>query len=168
MMGFMSHSSRNLRALPLGILVVASGAATPATAQSHHPATAQAPCAPRITARGATFFFGNEGGNLKRSGTRVWADGSIQTGAGPRTAADRALADSVVALARLARQSAFWTTTARPITKPTRNPDMARHFVEVHLRCGTKGALYPADSEPAAFHELFERLGAITNAATER
>jgi hypothetical protein len=168
MMVFTSRTSRISFARRLAGLVLASAAATPAMAQAHHPGAAQHPCAPRLTAQGATFFFGNEGGNLKRSGIRLWANGSVQVGSGRHTAPDPALADSVAALAGFARRSAFWTTTARPITKPTRNPDMARHFVEARLRCGTKSALYAADNEPAAFHELFARLTGITKGATQR
>ena len=125
-------------------------------------------CAPRASAQGAAFVFGNGGGNLKRSFTRLWADGSLQPASGRRSPPNAALDDSVAALARFARESAFWTTIAPRITRPTRNPDMARHFLEVHLRCGAKTSVYPADAEPAAFHELFTRLTAISEGAARR
>ena len=54
------------------------------------------------------------------------------------------------------------------ITRPTRNPDMARRYLEVHLRCGTKRSLYPADAEPVAFHELLTRLSAVAELAVAR
>ena len=108
-------------------------------------------------------MFGNEGGNLKRTATRLWANGSVQLAGGRRTGPDAALADSVAALARFTRQSAFWTTAAPRITRPTRNPDMAREYVEAHLQCGARRSLYPADAEPEPFHELYRRL---TNIAT--
>lgn len=126
------------------------------------------PCAPRAATRGPTFVFGNDGGNLRRSAVRLWADGSARVGAGPRSAPDAAIADSVRALALLARESAFWTTVSPRITRPTRNPDMTREYVEVHLRCGSKRSLYPADAEPAAFHELFVRLSAVAKLAAAR
>ena len=113
-------------------------------------------------------MLGNEGGNLKRSASRLWSDGSVQLAGGRRTAPDAAIADSVVALARFARQSSFWTTTAPRITRPTRNPDMARHYLEAHLQCGTKRSLYPADAEPASFHELLTRLTAVAGLAATR
>ena len=125
-------------------------------------------CAPRAAAHGPAFVFGNEGGNMKRSATKLWADGSVQVVPGRRTAPDPAIADSVAALARFARQSAFWTTTAPRITRPTRNPDMARHYLEAHLQCGTKRSLYPADAEPAPFHELITRLTAVAGLAAGR
>jgi hypothetical protein len=125
-------------------------------------------CAPRATAHEPAFVFGNEGGNLKRVATKLWADGSAQLPGGRRTAPDPAIADSVAALARFARQSSFWTTIAPKITRPTRNPDMARHYVDAHLQCGTKRSLYPADTEPAPFHELFTRLAAVADLAAAR
>ena len=125
-------------------------------------------CAPRGTAHGPVFVFGNEGGNLKRSATKLWADGSVQVLPGRQSAPDPAIADSVAALARFARQSSFWRTNAPRITRPTRNPDMAREYVEAHLQCGTKRSLYPADAEPAAFHELITRLATVAALSARR
>jgi hypothetical protein len=112
--------------------------------------------------------FGNAGGNLQRNATKLWANGSVQLRGGARTAPNAAIADSVRALADAARHSSFWVTVAPRITRPTRNPDMAREYVEAHLRCGTKRSLYPADAEPAAFHELFTRLTAVAELAARR
>ena len=142
----------------LPVLAAAQGARQPAANN----------CPPRRTARGPVFVFGNEGGNMKRSASKLWANGSVQVVPGRRTAPDAAIADSVAALSRFARQSAFWTTTAPRITRPTRNPDMARHYLEAHLQCGTKRSLYPADAEPAAFHELITRLTAVAGLAAGR
>ena len=148
-------------------IIVCAGLPAFVSAQATHRSVAQN-CAPRATPRGPAFVFGNEGGNLKRSASKLWANGSVQLAGGRRTAPDAAIADSVVALARFARQSSFWTTTAPRITRPTRNPDMARHYLEVHLRCGTKRSLFPADAEPAAFHELLTRLTAVAQLAAAR
>ena len=154
------------RRVALAMMVCAWVPAVSAALGTRHPGARS--CAPRGTTHGPAFVFGNEGGNLKRSATKLWADGSMQLGASPRTAPDAALADSVAALARLARQSSFWTTTAPKITRPTRNPDMARRYVEAHLQCGTKRSLYPADAEPAAFQELMTRLTAVAELAGSR
>lgn len=147
--------------------IVAASLATVAGAQAAR-ATTQGACGPRAVTRGPTFVFGNQGGNLQRTATKLWADGSVKVGGGARTAPDAAIADSVKALARLAHGSSFWRTIAPRITRPTRNPDMAREYVEAHLRCGTKRSLYPADAEPAAFHELFTRLTAVAELAARR
>ena len=45
---------------------------------------------------------------------------------------------------------------------------MARHYLEAHLQCGAKRSLYPADAEPAAFHELLTRLTAVADLAAAR
>ena len=148
-------------------MIMAAALPSVAAAQAARSAT-QGACGPRATTRGPAFVFGNQGGNLQRSATKLWADGSVQVGKGARTAPDAAIADSVKALATLARRSSFWTTRAPRITRPTRNPDMAREYVEAHLRCGTKRSLYPADAEPAAFHELFTRLTAVAALAARR
>jgi len=125
-------------------------------------------CPPRRAASGPAFVFGNEGGNLRRTATKLWADGSIRSAAQQRTAADAAIADSVAVLARFARASSFWTTLAPKITRPTRNPDVAREYVEAHLQCGSRRSLYPADAEPPAFHELITRLNAVADLAARR
>lgn len=165
-------SSRTAKAaLLVRLAVVAATAVTlPAAlapAQGARPIAATS-CAPRAAAHGPVFIFGNEGGNLQRSATKLWADGSIQIVPARRTGADAALADSVRALARLARQSSFWTTTPPRITRPTRNPDVAREYLAVHLTCGVKRSLYPADAEPAPFHALLARLASIARNAAAR
>ena len=160
---------RFARVARLAALAAVAMTAAPALApaQGARPTTARS-CAPRASARGPVFTFGNAGGNLRRSATKLWADGSVQVVPGRRTAADTAVADSVRALAHFARQSSFWTTTAPRITRPTRNPDVAREYLEVHLQCGVKRSLYPADAEPAPFHELFSRLTNIARSGAAR
>ncbi|MFL5563427.1 MAG: hypothetical protein ACJ79K_18325 [Gemmatimonadaceae bacterium] len=154
------------------IVVVTIVVAAPrlAHAQATRRATTAAAhdCAPRAASRGAAFAWGNEGGTLKRRANRLWADGSIQPAGGARTAPNGALADSARVLAAEARRSPFWTTKSPPITRPTRNPDLAREYVEVHLRCGSHRALYMADAEPPAFAALVRRLNAIIGLATRR
>jgi hypothetical protein len=147
-----------------GLVQLACAAPLAVYAQPAHPAA----CPPRPTANGPAFIAGNEAGNLKHSSMKLWADGSVQVRGGPRSAPDTAIADSVATLAAFARGSAFWARIAAPIARPTRNPDMARHYVEAHLRCGTKRSLYPADAEPADFHTLFSRLAALARLASSR
>lgn len=137
-----------------------------ATRRAH--ATAAKDCAAGAASHGATFVWGNEAGTLKHRMNRLWADGSMQLSGGERTMPNGALADSVRSLAADARRSAFWTTTSPPIVRPTRNPDMAREYVEVHLRCGNRRSLYPADAEPPAFAALVRRLDAIAGLAPKR
>jgi len=164
-----THRSRIAAATGIAAVAFAIAALTPAPVRGQaQRAPGRAQCAPRAPVAGPTFTFGNEGGNLRRSATKLWANGSMQAARGRRSLPNAALADSVKALARFARQSGFWTTTAPRITRPTRNPDMARHFLEVHLGCGAKSAIYPADAEPAPFHELFSRLTAIAERAAPR
>jgi len=151
------------------LFLVASAAllATAARAQGvRRPAATS--CPPRAAVHGAAFVFGNDGGNLRPSATRLWADGSVRGHGGSRTAPNAMIADSVRELARFARRSAFWTTAAPPITRPTRNPDMAREYIEAHLQCGAKRSLYPADAEPAPFRELHRRLATIAKLAGTR
>lgn len=117
--------------------------------------TQQRSCRPLPAARGATFSFGNEAGNLRPARTDVYADGSVSTGA-PR------LTPALVAdLARQARSGGFWALHPAPITRPPRNPDAARRFVIVRLTCGTHRAEYAGDA-PAAFAALFSRLDSAT------
>ena len=163
------RSSKAVALVPIASFVALIALAVPATAIGQVARSAATrSCAPRAAGRGPVFIFGTEGGNLRRSATKLWIDGSVKPEAGGRTAGDAALADSVSALARFARQSSFWTTIAPRITRPTRNPDMARHYVEVHLRCGVKRSLYPADAEPTEFRELFSRLSALARSAAAR
>jgi hypothetical protein len=126
-----------------------------------------APCTARVS-NGPTFVFGNEAGTLHPRTIKLWADGSMRVGASARTAPDSILADSVRTLARDAHRSAFWTTVAPPITRPTRNPDVTREYIDALLSCGHRHSLYPADEEPVAFRELLRRLHAIAGLAGVR
>lgn len=164
-----TRSTRGIRASAAAFAISIMAASLTSVAAAQAPRlTAQGSCGPRMTARGPAFVFGNEAGNLQRSATKLWANGSVQLRGGARTAPNAAIADSVKLLASATRHSSFWTTVAPRITRPTRNPDMAREYVEAHLRCGTKRSLYPADAEPAAFRELFARLVAVAELAARR
>jgi hypothetical protein len=134
-------------------------------AQRSAPATPAASCAPRQTGSGPAFVRGNQGGTLRPHAVRLWADGSVRTGAHARTTANQAIADSVRAIATDVRHSALWGTIAPPITRPTRNPDVAREYIEVSLTCGHRRWLYPADETPAAFDALSRRLDALARLA---
>ncbi len=147
-------------------LALAALIAAPIAVRAQHPHSSA--CAPRGSVNGPAFIAGNKAGNLRRSWTKFWADGSTQVAGAARSAPDRAIADSVAVLAEFARRSRFWSRTPAPITRPTRNPDMTRHYVEAHLRCGAKRSVYPADAEPADFHELFTRLAAVAKLTSSR
>ena len=156
------HSHARRTAGIFGALLVAMTAPNPLAAQGIRSAA----CTPRPSAKGPTFVAGNEAGNLQQSSMKFWADGSVQLSGARRSAPDGAIADSVALLAAFARHSRFWSSIAPPITRPTGNPDMARHYVEARLRCGARRSLYPADAEPADFHALFTRLTALAKLAT--
>ena len=118
--------------------------------------TRQPSCRPLPAARGATFSFGNDGGNLRPARTDVYADGRVSTGTSRLTRA------AVAELAHQARSAGFWALHPAPITRPPRNPDAARHFIVVRLTCGTRRAEYAGDAPPA-FAALFARLDSVTS-----
>lgn len=108
-------------------------------------------CAPRAAARGPTFVFGREGGNIRPSQTALYADGRVARG------------DAVAGLARLARVGGFWTLVVPAIRRPTRNPDAARQYVEVHLTCRSH-RVEAAGELPTAMRQLVALLEAVAPA----
>lgn len=127
-----------------------------------------ASCTARLASHGPTFVFGNEAGTLHPRTIRLWVDGSMQDGNRARTRGSPAVADSVRSLARDARRSEFWSMQSPAITRPTRNPDIAREYIDASLTCGRHHLLYPADEEPAAFSQLLLRLEAVAGLASRR
>ena len=141
-----------------GLLALVLAVAVVVPSRRHAARSTQQPsCRPLPAARGATFSFGNEAGNLRPARTDVYADGRVSTGA-------RRLTPAVVAeLARQARSGGFWALHPAPITRPPRNPDAARRFIVVRLTCGTRRTEYAGDAPPA-FAALFARLDSATAA----
>ncbi len=125
-------------------------------------ATAQPPsknCAREAT---TSFTFGLTGGTLKPVALELSADGTVrktgeQTGPVLGTVARK----SVATLARRTWRSGFAELPTAP-TRPTRNPDVARRFIEIHSACGSHHVEYALGSEPLLFHALYARLNRLT------
>jgi hypothetical protein len=64
------------------------------------------------------------------------------------------------ALARRAWHGGFTRLPTAP-THPTRNPDAARQYIEIHSACGAKHVEYADGDAAPAFRELYTRLGAL-------
>jgi hypothetical protein len=69
----------------------------------------------------------------------------------------RALRD----LARRAWTGGFVRLPTAP-TRPTRNPDAARQYIEIHSACGAKHVEYVSGEGAPVFRELYTRLDALT------
>jgi hypothetical protein len=110
-----------------------------------------------------TITFGYTGGTLKPSGLRIAADGTVKpigSGAGMTHNVESVPHDAVRRMARLGWSGPFVSLPTAP-TRPTRNPDAARQFIELHSACGTKHVEY-ADGEGApVFRDLYARLQAL-------
>jgi hypothetical protein len=149
------------------VLAIACLTIAPAVlgAQRSAPASPEPACAPTQAARRPVLVWGHEAGTLRPASITLWADGSMRDAAHARTPANRAIADSIRVIASDVRRSALWATVAPPVTRPTRNPDVAREYIEVSLSCGRRRWLYPADEAPAAFDALSRRLDALVRLA---
>jgi hypothetical protein len=144
----------------LAILTIAF-AAVGSPAQSGQGATRRTHCDPVSS---TSFSFGLTGGNLKPSGWHIAATGAVNpegdgmsTSGRPRVVSARALR----ALARRAWSSGFTRLPTAP-THPTRNPDAAREFIEIHSACGMKHVEYASGDAAPAFRDLYARLEALT------
>ncbi len=125
-------------------------------------AAQHAPRCDRVTT--TAIAFGRTGGNLKPAAQRLNADGSLSQRAegGPWTLTGRTLSrDTVAGLARLAWTGGFSRLPTAP-TKPTRNPDAARDFIELHSACGSKHVEYAGGEGAPLFRELLSLLQAVT------
>jgi hypothetical protein len=132
-----------------------------ASAQGHADASRRGRCDPVSS---TSFTFGLTGGNLKPSGLHIAASGKVSPvgdGASPAplqgTVSTRALRD----LARRAWKSGFTRLPTAP-THPTRNPDAARQYIEVHSACGAKHVEYATGEAAPAFRDLYTRLETLT------
>jgi hypothetical protein len=135
-------------------------AAFDASAQSHTSAP-RTRCDP-IPSTSVTF--GLTGGNLRPSGWRIAASGVVRP-VGERTDTSRRRPTvSKLALHDLARRA--WTGDFVHLptapTRPTRNPDAARQYIELHSACGAKHVEYASGEAAPAFRELYTRLEILT------
>jgi hypothetical protein len=110
-----------------------------------------------------SFRFGHTAGNLMPSVIEVTAAGAVRhrgdESAGPTLG--HVPRKTVLALARRAWRGGFGALPPAP-THPTRNPDAARQFIELHSACGFHHVEYGPGDESPLFRELYARLTAIT------
>ncbi len=147
------------------LLVVASllAAALPAAAQrqSDHDSAARRSCDRVAT---TSISFGHVGGTLKPTGLRIAADGRVHPVGGDSAARHAPRAVSTRELRRLVRRG--WTKEFMSLptapTRPTRNPDAARDFIELRSACGSKHVEYPGGEGPPPFRELYRELERLT------
>jgi hypothetical protein len=118
-----------------------------------HPAAGQPVAAHCRRETTTSFTFGNVGGTLVPTGLEISRAGQVR--------------DSVIAAARFAWRSGFARLPTAP-TKPTRNPDAARHFIELHSDCGTKHVEYGPGDESSVFQQLWDRLSRLTTSTGQR
>ena len=114
-----------------------------------------------------SFRFGLTGGDLMPSATEITAAGTVRTRGQERIGPviGHVRRASVLALAKHAWRSGFGALPPAP-TRPTKNPDAARQFIELHSACGFHHVEYgPGDGSPL-FRELYARLKQLTATAT--
>jgi hypothetical protein len=107
-----------------------------------------------------SIAFGRTGGNIMPSGLIVATNGAVRALADSASGGPGVRTMPTANLRRLAARAwrgPFVRLPTAP-TRPTHNPDVARDFVELRSACGRKHVEVPADSEPAAFREIFTQL----------
>ena len=129
-------------------------------------AGAQTTTAPRRTTRcdrigTTTFEFGRTGGSIRPASIHIVADGTVMAARGDTAAPMtrlRTIPEAVVTgLARLAWTGGFSTLRPAP-TRPTRNPDASRAFIDVRSACGRHRVEYAMGEEAQRFRELYALL----------
>ncbi|MEP7002486.1 MAG: hypothetical protein ABI969_18490 [bacterium] len=110
-----------------------------------------------------TFEFGRTGGNIRSTAVRVDTSGAISrlVGAVWTPSESGVPRDAVMGLARIAWSTAFTQLPSAP-TKPTRNPDAARDYIDVKSACGSKHVEAVPDASAPAFRELLALLRIAT------
>ncbi len=112
----------------------------------------------------ATIEFGRTGGNIKPAATRLMPDGSVSQRAngGAWTPSAKTVPRDVVAgLARFAWTGGFTKLPTAP-SRPTRNPDAARDFIELRSACEAKHVEYAGGEGAPVFREILALLQAVT------
>jgi hypothetical protein len=142
----------------LSVFVTSAQAGAQATS-----ATSRARACDRV---GTTVIsFGQTGGNIRPGGIRIGVDGTVTRTDDSVSGSPAALSrDAVRGLARLAWTSEFTALPPAP-TRPTRNPDAAREFIELRSPCGSKHVEYAAGEGAPIFRELYALLTALTSVA---
>jgi hypothetical protein len=114
-----------------------------------------------------SFRFGLTGGDLMPSATELTSAGYIrhrtQERIGPFTG--RVPRKTVLTLARRAWRGGFGALPPAP-TRPTRNPDAARQYIELHSACGFHHVEYGPGDESPLFRELYARLTSLAATST--
>jgi hypothetical protein len=106
-----------------------------------------------------SIVFGRTGGNIRPSTFLLRVDGTVEDSndsANTTPVATVSRAD-VRRLARTGWRGAFATLPTAP-SRPTRNPDAARDFVELRSACGTKHVEYVSGTGAPAFRAIYQRL----------
>lgn len=123
------------------------------------PASAQHASCDRVAT--TSIAFGRTAGNIKSEGFLLRRDGTLVRD--DSTASEPLATVSRTEVRRLARRG--WTGPFVKLrtapTRPTRNPDAARDFVELRSACGTKHVEYVMGEGPPAFRELYDSLTAL-------
>jgi hypothetical protein len=146
---------------PLALILVALAARTIA-GQGVAASSPRSRACDRVATTEITF--GRTGGSIRPAGLRVGTDGIVTragdsvSGSPPVVTLSR---ETVRGLARLAWTNGFAALPTAP-TRPTRNPDAARDFVELRSPCGRKHVEYAAGEGAPVFRELYALLTALT------
>jgi len=108
-----------------------------------------------------SIAFGRTAGNIKPAILLLRTNGNLVRIDSARMS--QLATVPVTEVQRLARRG--WTgpfaTLPEAPSRPTRNPDAARSFVELRSACGTKHVEYAMGDGPPAFRELYEALDAL-------
>ena len=128
-----------------------------------HSAAAQPGTCDRVGT--TSIAFGRTAGNIKPAILLLRTNGNLVRIDSARMS--QLATVPVTEVQRLARRG--WTgpfaTLPESPTRPTRNPDMARDFVELRSACGVKHVEYAMGEGPPAFRELYDALAAIAGNA---
>ena len=116
-----------------------------------------------------SFRFGLTGGNLMPSGTEITARGEIRQRSMERVGpvSGHVSPRAVRALAQRAWRGGFAALPPAP-TRPTRNPDVARPYIELHSACGFHHVEYGPGDESPLFRDLHARLTRLARASRHR
>ena len=127
-----------------------------------HPASAQRATCDRVAT--TSIAFGRTAGNIKPDALLLRVDGTLVRDDSASSSPPLATV-SPAEVQRLARRG--WTGPFAKLreapTRPTRNPDAARDFVELRSACGIKHVEYVMGEGPPAFRELHDALAAIAD-----
>jgi hypothetical protein len=140
--------------LLLGAAVAAALALGGRTAAGQH-----APCDRVAT---TSIAFGRTAGNIKPEGLLLRADGTLVRDDSSASQLARVATAEVRRLARRGWTGPFARLRPAP-TRPTRNPDAARDFVELRSACGSKHVEYVMGQGPLAFRELYNSLTSLAS-----